>query len=393
MLYASLVQVPPISDFGWYHARAVSLAQGQGYAVDGVLTSFWPVGYPAFLGGLYTVFGTSTTVGLVANVLLAGAVLLLIPVVGRSLGLSARAQVWAVALWAIWPNQVAYASLLSAEPLAQALLLSGAALLFTVRRPGWAGLVWGLGALVKPHFILIPIVWGLAAAWRRRRRPDDAFAAALPARAITGCLVIATATLLPWTLRNAMVWDRPVFVSTNGGYNLLIGANRTADGGWMEVRGMVPANPNEAQLDRAFLASGLRAIRQDPGRWIGLAPVKVGHLFWPSNEAAHWATASLPNLTKDLRMADQRRILGITKAVAGGWGILLIGLLPVAILVLIRRRPGTPILTATASLLSIWVALHALLFGDPRFLAPLTPWLTMTLAAAYEALRQPENRV
>lgn len=391
-VYAWFVPVVPISDFGWYHARALAIAEGQGYSVNGVPTSFWPVGYPGFLGGLYTVFGPHSTVGVLANLVLAAVTLALIPVVARALGLSGRTQVAAVAIWALWPNQVAYASLLSAEPLAQALLL-GAVACALHRRPGWAGLLWGLGALVKPHFILVPVVWGAVSVWVRRRGRDDGLTVAPGFRATLVSLAVAALVLAPWTLRNAQVWGRPVFVSTNGGYNFLIGANRAADGGWMEVRGMVPADSNEARLDRAFLVSGLRSVRQDPIRWLGLMPVKMFRLFSPSNEAIHWAVASIPDLTTSLSREEERQLLGLMKPVASAWGTLVIVGLPVALTVLALRRPRLPILWATASLLGVWLGLHALLFGDPRFLAPLTPWIAMVLPAAVQAMRRPANRV
>src|SRR3954454_15357039 len=37
------------ADFDWYYQRAIGIASGVGYAQDGTLTAFWPVGWPGFL--------------------------------------------------------------------------------------------------------------------------------------------------------------------------------------------------------------------------------------------------------------------------------------------------------------------------------------------------------
>ncbi|MEP7220267.1 MAG: glycosyl transferase, partial [Bacteroidota bacterium] len=62
--------VRPVSDAGWYFGRGIEMAHGAGYAVDGAPTAYWPVGYPAFLGLLVSIFGTSPLPAMLANVAL-----------------------------------------------------------------------------------------------------------------------------------------------------------------------------------------------------------------------------------------------------------------------------------------------------------------------------------
>jgi hypothetical protein len=40
-----LVPVTMHSDAGWYYARSISIASGQGYSENGFPTAYWPVGY------------------------------------------------------------------------------------------------------------------------------------------------------------------------------------------------------------------------------------------------------------------------------------------------------------------------------------------------------------
>src|ERR1700757_3689740 len=62
------------SDFAWYYARAVGIAAGSGYAEHGILTAFWPVGWPGFLAALFTAIGPSEQAGQIANLLFAALV-------------------------------------------------------------------------------------------------------------------------------------------------------------------------------------------------------------------------------------------------------------------------------------------------------------------------------
>ncbi|MEW6772090.1 MAG: hypothetical protein AB1330_11985, partial [Bacillota bacterium] len=67
------VHTYPISDFAWYHERAVGLIQGEGYSVDGRPTAYWPIGYPLFLAVVYKVFGPHFYVAKAFNIMMSSA--------------------------------------------------------------------------------------------------------------------------------------------------------------------------------------------------------------------------------------------------------------------------------------------------------------------------------
>src|SRR5688572_14083563 len=91
----------PISDFSWYYGRGLTIAEGQGYSVnnDGLPlwkpgtpfaqpapTAFWPVGYPAFLGGLLWItraLGEPLLISKLANVALYLAAMLIVAYAAR----------------------------------------------------------------------------------------------------------------------------------------------------------------------------------------------------------------------------------------------------------------------------------------------------------------------
>jgi len=58
MSWIILISPEPVCDFEYYYNFGISIAQGRGFAwKNGILTAFWPVGYPAFLGMVFYVCG------------------------------------------------------------------------------------------------------------------------------------------------------------------------------------------------------------------------------------------------------------------------------------------------------------------------------------------------
>ena len=225
-----MIDVVPTSDFGWYFARARGIAEGGGYAQDGIPTAFWPVGWHGFLGGLMRVFGVHVAVGQFANLVLSAIVVCLIVAVGRRLTADPRIGRLAALTIVLLPNQIAYVPLLSVEIFFESLLLLGFFLLMSqsALRLIAAGLVFGVAALTKSQAILVPFVFALPLLsirrpWRSARRY-------LRTAVLAGVPMILV--ILPWTIRNYVVLDTFVPVSTNGGITLLTGNNPSARGGY-----------------------------------------------------------------------------------------------------------------------------------------------------------------
>ena len=98
----------PAADYKWYWNAARSIAAGHGFIAQGLPTARWPVGYPAFLGGLFTLTGPSLLVGRVANIALALGIILLATALARRMlgpdrivgGSAATAEEAAEVMWA-----------------------------------------------------------------------------------------------------------------------------------------------------------------------------------------------------------------------------------------------------------------------------------------------------
>jgi 4-amino-4-deoxy-L-arabinose transferase-like glycosyltransferase len=201
-------------------------------------TSSYAPGLPLFVAGLYELSGgVHLTLALVVLALLGAGAIPLTYLLGNRMAGPVAGLVGAAAL-AIYPALLDYQGLLLTEPLA-AFLLSAALVtfLYAADRPSpwrWlcGGALLGALALVRPEYLavafLLPLAWLVRETLRGRLRHSAALA---------GVSLLGTALVLaPWTIRNAIVLDRAVPISTGGGKALFIGTYLKADGDGPKLR-------------------------------------------------------------------------------------------------------------------------------------------------------------
>jgi Gpi18-like mannosyltransferase len=110
-----LVDPDQVSDFLWYQQFAANIALGKGYSMNGIPTGYWPIGYPAFLGGLFYLFGPSVLIGKVANIVLYVGTIFLTYQLSKRLFNSDPAARITVGILSFYPNHIAHTALLSSE--------------------------------------------------------------------------------------------------------------------------------------------------------------------------------------------------------------------------------------------------------------------------------------
>lgn len=288
----------PVWDGHYYDLGARHIAWSHGYgeelhlsSLDGVERVVWdpwahyPVGYSGFLAIFLKIFGGSIAVAPLANALTGAALaavshrlaLFMFPVDESKRAVRATIAGLCVALH---PGLVLYSGALMTEPLAALGMM--AAILFVVDdRSPWrgaaiAGVLLGLTTLVRPNAILLaPFLPFL-----RVERIAVGRVANLVARgAVVGALSIAV--VAPWTIRNCKVMDRCAVVSTNAGWNLVIGSAPGATGKFEFLVGHTPEGGptceegGQVAQDRCWWRYGLSIIRRDLGRWLSLVPEKL----------------------------------------------------------------------------------------------------------------------
>jgi hypothetical protein len=424
-------------DGHYYDFYAHRIAQGFGYSdplfVGGVdighPSCHYPVGYSAVLGAFFWVLGEGRGVSLFFNALTGAALATVIRRCSAELG-PLRSRLGGV-LVAIHPGLVLYAALTMSETLSA--LCTFLALFAALRlknhrslivRAALPAFMVGMSALVRPPALLM-LPWvlpldGLLALWKAKQRHSALLGFAKVASLGLGMALLPIA---PWTARNCATMDGCALVSTNGGWNLAIGAFPRATGRFETLRGEDGCRDvtGQVQQDRCWFGVGLHYIATDTGRWLGLIPKKwsqtfdhesyqVGYLHeakpaeWPEAlqkkaraflTTFHWllciaAAASallVPSVRQKRELAFQILMGAALIAIVGAgfaraeetvWPALLFGF----VLFCIQQQRGFAFPAAVPQawgLVATVFATHAIFFGEDRYHVVATPALCLLL--------------
>ncbi len=373
-----------------YHAR--SIARGEGYGLSFELpTAFRPPGYSFLLAGVYDVAGVARE-GVDERVPPARIVQAFVGTLAVALIGVIAAQLWgrrealaALALGAVYLPLILIGGALMSEPLFVVLMLGSLAAAIQLRRSrhklGWAllaGFVAGLAILTRANglVLLLPLAigaWDLRPRWSWR-------ALAPPALLV----VVALATVAPWTIRNTVELHSFVPVSTQlgsalaGTYNDDARLDRENPASWRSLRridelrsiyGQVGTIP-EAELEKQLRHESFEYIRDHPG-YVGTV--------------AFWTTRRM----LELGGLDWARHTYSTVSVGPGWanaGVIcfwVIALLAVAGAFTVRAR-RTPLFVWAVPLL-MYLSVVFLVVETPRYRSPIDPFVILLAALAVTA--------
>jgi 4-amino-4-deoxy-L-arabinose transferase-like glycosyltransferase len=293
----------PVLDAEWYFNRGVALASGLGYSEGGFLTAFWPPGWPMVISVLFRLFGVSLIVVQIFNLLCSLVTAWLTLDLGRRLFNSELAARIGLLLLAIYPNSIVYVPLVWTEVFYTTLLLLGCWLVVAGRSTvtlTLAGLVFGLATLVRTQtLIVIPFIFGIDLL-RGRISFKRVTTILMKCAAVIACALVV---VLPWSYRNYKIFGEWVLVSTNGGWTLLTGNNPSARGDYKQddplVNSLLPHRgarvpqsvANEIEFDKEAKRRALQWIKDNPGRFVALLPLKVFRLWIRDGEAEEWYAA------------------------------------------------------------------------------------------------------
>jgi 4-amino-4-deoxy-L-arabinose transferase-like glycosyltransferase len=247
-----------------YDNHAASIAAGEGFATSyGRETAFRPPLYPMFLAGVYWLFGSSDLVAArIANAFVGTGIVALIGVLAFQFW-GRRVALVSMALGAVYVPLILVGQSVMSEPLAVLFML--ASLAAAARR--WAlvaGVLMGLAILGRANAIIL--LAPLAFAVWRGPRPAIVLVAA------------AALTVAPWTIRNAIVLDHFVPVSTQlgsalaGTYNSDAREDQENPASWRSLKRVDDYQPifrrvretNEAVLEKELRDASLEFIKDHP---------------------------------------------------------------------------------------------------------------------------------
>jgi 4-amino-4-deoxy-L-arabinose transferase-like glycosyltransferase len=288
----------PYSDSKEYDTYAWNLAQGNGYRgmSPGVtdpnhLTAHRAPGTSILWAGLYRVFGHRYSVVRITNCLLSAITIFFIYGIGKYC-FSERVGIFSASAFAIWPTSLLYSTQLASEPLFTLLLLWYllVSLHFgkqpTLVRAVAAGLLLGLSILTRGNAVFMIPLAGLWAWWQfQGQRKSRLIGLTIP--------IVATVTLIPWSVRNYAVFHEFLPFGTAAGDVFLGGNNRVVAtdpvnyGYWVsptslpEYRDQLNEPNDEVRRDRLEKKLTWQWLEEHPGLWWYLFQAKVRRSLTP----------------------------------------------------------------------------------------------------------------
>jgi 4-amino-4-deoxy-L-arabinose transferase-like glycosyltransferase len=340
-------------DGHYYHFGAERIAEGLGYSEDVTIGgvpvwkpwTHYPVGYSGLLAIAYKIFGSGILTAPVVNAFIGTMTVVVVHRLARYALSQHRARL-AGTLCALHPGLIAYSAVVMTEPAAALFVLGAvwAALALRTQHRGYVvtGILLGIGSLIRPASLLfLPVLLFLGPRpfWKSMLRAGAAG-------------VIALLTIAPWSYRNCRVMDGCALVSTNGGWNLAIGA-LTETGRFRTLRADdgCPVVTGQVQQDRCWADVGVRIIGRDPEAWFAKVPAKLSQTYNHESFPIEYLREASPDL-----WPEDRRLAGRDLLTVFHWLLMTAtAFSPIALITSTRRR----ISTATQSVLLLATAAYA----------------------------------
>ena len=297
-----VVDAPPLlTDQRSYHALGTRLTGGHGFSFDRpwypftpaeTPTAHWSFLYSLYVAAVYAFLGVHPLAVRLLGAVLGGVLLPFVLYSWSRRLFPEREEVALVAAGcaAVYAYFVLYAATLMTETfyiVAVMWSLERAAALAeapSLGRAGLLGLSLGMATLLRQSilpWVVVLFAWLLWVGWRSgriRRAAGGLLAASL----------VVMALVLPFTIRNLVVYDEFLLLNSNAGY-AMYSAQHPVHGTSFQEFTAAPLPEglswmNEAQLDRELMRQGLSFVLDDPGRYVllSLSRVRDYFEFWPS---------------------------------------------------------------------------------------------------------------
>jgi hypothetical protein len=391
-----------LTDQRSYHALGARLISGHGFSFDrdwypftpaGTPTAHWSFLYSLFVAGVYGLFGVHP---LAVRLVQAGIGGLLLPWMVYRLAKAIFADVardpytaetlslLAALIAALYAYFVLYAATLMTETMYIVCVLwsleRGIALETKIRdrsplRALWPvalslGLGLGLGTLFRQSLLpWVPVLflYLLWSAWRARHTRTTMLALALVA-------AIVIAFILPWTVRNYLVYGELLLLNSNTGYAMYSAQHPMHGTTFREFdAALLPdglLGRPEPELDRELLREGIQFVLEDPGRYflLCLSRVRAFFEFWPTSD-----TTLLHNVGR-----------------TGSFGVFL-PFMVLGVIAAIRRRKILAHSVLPFLFVLFYMVLHVMTWAMVRYRLPvdavLIPFAALGIAVLFQRIR------
>ena len=292
--------LPGIHDQVSYDALARSLLAGRGYSFTekwypftpaNTPTAHWSFIYPLYLAGMYSLTGYHPLAARLFQSAVGGALMcFLVYLIGRRT-VNENTGLVGAALAAVYGYFIYYNVALMTETFFIVFVLFSLYLSLelkekpTLTRWIWLGLALGMAGLLRQTALLFVPFLLLWLFWELRKRGIRWWYFTVP-------VVVIIVLVIPWTIRNYLVYHQFLPLNSNVGYALFASNHPNLGTDWHNDEVVVPVpeeltGQNEAELNQALTQKGIEFILADPKRYLGLTLDKTLEYFkfWPSSDS------------------------------------------------------------------------------------------------------------
>lgn len=369
------------SDAAGYDVGGFNLAQGKGFPNEGGLQPRREPGMYVFLAAIDVLFGHHARAARIVQAVLTSTFGLLVFLIcarlSRAGKMPMRVPFVAAVLTILYPGFIFYAGVLMRETLltffflVSLVFLTGYMVSGRVKEAAGYGVFTGLAALVDSRLMYFPIFFGAVhlLAVKDWRRTAVFFAAAFG---------VALLVVLPWTVRNYIVFGRVVLLATAPAKGLWLVTNPQNIEEWdftreplKSLRGL----PDE-ERDKAITRLAIQNLKDYPGRY-AISSLRRGVRLWLGGGHSNVN----PLMEGSLGAAVAAREWGyaaLKAALAAVNYLYVLGGFAGALLYI--RRYGFRAGGHFVAFLGYLSVVHSLHFSTPRYQIPALPILTIFLA-------------
>lgn len=314
LTWSFFIPVHPVSDSVMYDVFAQSISQGNGYAYpDGQLTAYWPVGTSAIYAALYSIFGHTYTAIVGFNIIIGLLTTGLIMLLGEH-WLNKRSAFYAGVLYALWPSQIQFSTVLASELIFNCFILFGLFFWSKFVSKNYITLIlsatfFAFACYVRPIALLIPPIQIAINLLKNR--------SILKATKSTICIgIVMTIIIAPWSLRNYHAFYDFILISTNGSPVLWMGNNPDSTGEYMPL----PELTFKSEVDRSnyFKQKAIEHIKDEPALFLKRCLKRLVDYYKSETIGVHW------NITGIKKTLGEKWLLPLKIQSTAYWSLMIL---------------------------------------------------------------------
>ncbi|MBA7580333.1 hypothetical protein ES708_22224 [subsurface metagenome] len=261
-----------------YDRYALHILKGLGFSTNLAR----PPLYPSFLAVIYLILGHSFLAVRIIQAILGAIICVFVYLIGARIFKNRKAAILGAGAAVICPSLIASNSYILTETLSTFLLTISVILLMKAwedkKIKNWiaGGIFLGFSTLCRPVTLLFPffLLIGLLLFFKKRFKN---FIFVLIFSLSMGGIV------LPWTVRNYLVFKEFIPIGTGGGFNLWVGSYLPWNGDYhyqdLSAKESLVKGLSQIDADKKFLSEGIKNIKNSPGAYSFLCVKKLGR-FW-----------------------------------------------------------------------------------------------------------------